>query len=84
MSSLEHTPEGTPYIPLSAPRSRTPIFLTPYHTTDAPAVQSTVSLPEVNRHLIAAPWPYTLEDAEWYALFFSYLHAARTHLFLTK
>lgn len=62
---LEHTPSGSPYIPIPT-RSPTPIYLTTYYKNDAPGVEASLKLPEVNLHLISAPTPYTLADAEWW------------------
>jgi RimJ/RimL family protein N-acetyltransferase len=62
---LEHTPSGSPYIALST-RSPTPIFLTKYYANDPPDVEAALKLPAVNLHLVSAPTPYTLADAEWW------------------
>lgn len=62
---LEHTSSGSPYVAIPT-RSPTPIFLTTYYATDPPDVEATLKLPAVNLHLISAPIPYTLADAEWW------------------
>lgn len=62
---LEHTPSGSPYVALPT-RSPTPIFLTTYYAKDPPDCEAGLKLPAVHMHLISAPVPYTLADAEWW------------------
>jgi len=64
--NLQTSKSGQHYIALPAKPSTPPIFLTTYHTTDAPALQAVLSIPSLNDSLISIPKPYTLADADFW------------------
>jgi RimJ/RimL family protein N-acetyltransferase len=74
--NLYTSPAGNPYIPIPLPipnstSSQSPtsllnLYLTSFRPYDVAALQAILSLPEINKRLISVPWPYTLEDAQFW------------------
>ncbi|RFU35188.1 hypothetical protein B7463_g1106, partial [Scytalidium lignicola] len=62
---LHYTSSGNPYIQFTT-ASEQPIYLTNFYLTDGPAIVDIMSLPTVNHHLIAVPYPYTPSDASFW------------------
>lgn len=63
---VQYTSTGHPYIGPLPTESPIPIYLTSLYAKDKEAMHRILNIPAVYLHLISIPFPYTLENAEWW------------------